>query len=645
MNSGEPLPQQMLAVLLGASSFRRAPNLAQGRAFYNSAQDFQEYLLAANGLGIPRENVAWFFDDSRSPSDQLQDIRDFLESRSTDLTNKGTPAKDLIVYYVGHGFFSGPDQTYCLAVRTTDERSEALTSMRSVDLAAIIKAQARFLRKFLILDCCFSAAAYKEFQSSPLQAGRIKLLDELPQKGTTLLCSSSAHDASLAPRDLPRTMFSDALLSALRQGHPFLGPRLSLSELGDLIKTKLHETHASTWVRPEVHSPDQREGDVASVGIFPNAAVEAASEPVEVEANQKLMEAQKHFSPPETNQTAVQETRQTPDVPQGNVKGSWAEAHGLSAVALGIKPPPKMLKLSTGKELLRLRGHNSTISGVAWSSDGERLATGSKDKTAKVWDGETGMELLTLHGHTDAINSIAWSPDGKQLATAGWDDSVMVWDSENGEQLLKLSDGDLYLVDWSADGSRLATICGVWDARTGKQLVMLEGDSGWVLSLAWNPDGKRLATGTRDEIAKVWDAESGKELLTLIGHSGEVETISWNPDGSQLATGSRDSTAKIWDAMSGKELLTLRLRQEENPIFCVAWSPHGKWLATGDSFGAKVWKLETGKELLTPQGHTGPVHSLAWSPDGKRLATGSNDGTAKIWDIGRELGEDALPNV
>ncbi len=77
-------------------------------------------------------------------------------------------------------------------------------------------------------------------------------------------------------------------------------------------------------------------------------------------------------------------------------------------------------------------------------------------------------------------------------------------------------------------------------------------------SVAWSPDGKRLATGSDDQTAKVWDAASGKELLTLRGHAGSVYSVAWSPDGKRLATGSWDKTAKVWDAASGQELLTLR---------------------------------------------------------------------------------------
>jgi len=273
MSDTQPNAKQILAVLLGASKFPRSPKLAQGRSFYNSADEFEKYLTSSDGLGVPPDNVLSLFDDSSSPSDQLQEVRAFLERRSTELKNEGTPAQDLIVYYVGHGLFSNDnDKAYCIAVRTTAAEMEGVTSIHSSQLASIIKASARHVRKFLIFDCCFSAAAYKEFQSGPLQAEVVKLLQEFPNTGTALLCSASANETSRAPETLSRTMFSDALLRVLDEGHTMAGSRLSLSEIGGLIRTDLRERYRSDWVRPEVHSPDQREGDVARVPLFPNKA-------------------------------------------------------------------------------------------------------------------------------------------------------------------------------------------------------------------------------------------------------------------------------------------------------------------------------------------------------------------------------------
>jgi uncharacterized caspase-like protein len=263
---------QTVAVILGASAFDRAPQLAQGRAFYNSAHDFHRYLIGCEGLSVGVNNVLNLFDDTRSPSDQLNHLATFLEARRAAFALESGGLSNLIVYYVGHGLFSGADRAYCLAVRNTDSAMEGINCIRSSDLAAAMRGAARFVRKFLILDCCFSSAAYKEFQSGPLEVGRLKLFDQLPRRGTALLCSASSHDASLAPEGLSHTMFTSGLLLALKHGHPRLGDRLSLSELGDLVKARICANYPETWVRPEVHSPDQREGDVADVPLFPNGA-------------------------------------------------------------------------------------------------------------------------------------------------------------------------------------------------------------------------------------------------------------------------------------------------------------------------------------------------------------------------------------
>ena len=163
---------------------------------------------------------------------------------------------------------------------------------------------------------------------------------------------------------------------------------------------------------------------------------------------------------------------------------------------------------------------------MSWSPDGTRLATGSNDGTAKVWDAAGGRELLTLKGHTGSVRSVSWSPDGTRLATG------------------------------SEDGTAK-----VWDAAGGRELLTLKGHTSAVLSVSWSPDGTRLATGSADGTAKVWDAAGGRELLTLKGHTGLVWSVSWSPDGTRLATGSDDGTAKVWDA-AGAEAVQEWARQD-----------------------------------------------------------------------------------
>jgi hypothetical protein len=274
-------PERLLAVFLGASTYEESPNLADGSAFYNSANDLRNYLR--NTYAVPRKNIKWLFDDSHSPSDQLNELARFLSERCAALKVDGNPAEDLLIYYVGHGLFAR--EQYCLAIRATKENNEAFSSIRGADLAGVVKEYARLLRRFLIFDCCFSAAIYQEFQfqTPPMTIARAQVIRELPLKGTSLLCSSNAEDPSFVSSRLGRTMFSDALIMSLTSGDISLGNPMSFSELGDLVRENLKTKYDGSWARPEVHSPDQREGDIAHLPMFPNAAYRASSTGLEQE--------------------------------------------------------------------------------------------------------------------------------------------------------------------------------------------------------------------------------------------------------------------------------------------------------------------------------------------------------------------------
>ncbi len=305
----------------------------------------------------------------------------------------------------------------------------------------------------------------------------------------------------------------------------------------------------------------------------------------------------------------------------------------------------KVWNASTGRELLTLHSQQGPIESVAWSPDGSRLATASEDHTTKIWDAATGRELVTLNGHQGQVMSVAWSPDGSRLATASRDNTAKLWDAATGRELLTLSghEGPVLSVSWSPDGSRLATASGdntakVWQVESGREILSLRGHHARVESVAWSANGGQLATASWDHTAKTWDASTGRELLTLLGHQDQVLSVAWSPDGTRVATASVDRTAKVWEAISGRELQTMRGHQ--GPVWSVAWSPDSTKLATaGEDRRAKVWEVGEGRELLTLHGHQNEVLSVAWSPDATKLVTSSGDRTAKVWDAatGREL--------
>ena len=191
-------------------------------------------------------------------------------------------------------------------------------------------------------------------------------------------------------------------------------------------------------------------------------------------------------------------------------------------------------------------------------------------------------------------------------------------------------------VAWSPDGARLATASvdktsKIWDAATGREMIAFGGHSGYVFGIAWSPDGSKLATASQDRTAKVWLAQTGRELLTLRGHQGPVNSITWSSNGSMLATASSDGTARLWDAQTGRELRAL-IGHIGN-VYSVAWSPDDSRLATaGDDRTASIWDTRTGREVKRLIGHVDHVRSVSWSPDGSMLATGSEDQTARLWD-------------
>jgi WD40 repeat protein len=336
----------------------------------------------------------------------------------------------------------------------------------------------------------------------------------------------------------------------------------------------------------------------------------------------------------------------------------WIGLLLLAALGLTAAPP-------ASRERWSLPAHKGWVGAVAFAPGGPYIFTGGADRKVRIIS-RVGWPPLT--GHTDAVSALAFSPRGGFLgegflATGSFDGTARLWVYSVGEKkprggvfepflgavrhrhTLGGHRGVVMTVAFAPAGKVLATggmdaTIRLWDAATGKQKHVLKEHRSWVNGLAFSEDGKLLASASSDATVKLWNVSTRKVRASLPGKDGEVRCVAVSPDGKLVAGGLRYGRVRVWDTKTGKEVAAFPAHAGET--WSVAFAPNGKTLVSGGGDWkqpgeVRLWDARTWKQKGELK-HSGEVLCVAVSPEGWYIAAGAWDGNVKLWYVADLLG-------
>ena len=294
-------------------------------------------------------------------------------------------------------------------------------------------------------------------------------------------------------------------------------------------------------------------------------------------------------------------------------------------------PAVTVWDVATGEDKAILIRHTTRVNSIAYSPDGETIATGGghRDNTVRLWDTQTGQNIFTSRIQTKWGTFVIFSPDGTTYAAAAADNTVHLWNGKTGNHKITLTGHtkQVACAAYSPDSSTIATgsydgTIRLWDVTTGTHQTTLTSDEESVTSIGYSPDGNTIVCGTGNGDVQFWDTRTMKRKSTFTGHTKRTKSVVYSPDGNIIATASSDGTVRLWDAATGKPKAILTGYMHIN---AAAYAPDSQTIVTGNQDGkVHFWDVSTGALKNTFTGDRGIIFDITYAPDGKTIAVVSS---------------------
>lgn len=299
--------------------------------------------------------------------------------------------------------------------------------------------------------------------------------------------------------------------------------------------------------------------------------------------------------------------------------------------------PPVAASGSLLTPILVHEHHYGRVRAVGWSPDSQYAASAT-DAIIRVWEAQKGRNISSYRDHVGPIKHMVWSSSRMRIASISEENKIRIWDANTGKVIsIYVTDpgigrGFTNALSWSRDGRYLAAVgrgyIHIWDTDRSELTASVKHRLHDYTCVSWSSDGLTLAAGYGSKVA-IWQLMTGKRV-GLYHYRAPVNIVAWSPNGRYLASGGYDQTIQVWDI--SRQSLVVTYHNHIQPICAISWSPDSQRIASS-SFASQVnvWDVLTGQEIISYQAHAGMTLAVSWSPDGNSILSGGSDRRVCIW--------------